>query len=770
MSVLARLFVLVAIAVLPALAIQAYNEYDLRREREVEVRREALRLATFAAGELDRIVENGRGLLFALATLPAVREGDAASCSAYFAELKRLLPHYTVISAIDAGGTPFCSSAPVPGRVSIADRAYWRRAIETGEFTIGEYTVGRVLPARVLPLALAFRDMAGRVGGVVILSLDLDWLAEYFAQKPFNENATLAVSDRDATVLLRLPDNPRYVGTKFADPYLRYIYAEQPGTDEIVGIDGVPRILGYVPLTTAPGGLYVGIGLTKDAAFALVDRATRTGAALISAGLVLALLAAWLGGRRFISTPIRRLAAAASHWRRGDFAVRVAKRGGGEVALLADAFNDMAAELAAKQQENAALLVNLEQRVAERTRALEQEVEERRKAEDALVQAQKMEAIGQLTGGIAHDFNNLLTAVIGNLELARDRVAGGEGRLTTLIGGALRAAERGARLTQGLLAFARRQHLAPEALDPAALVDGVRDLLSHSIGPEIRLGVAVGPAAWPVRADRNQLELALLNLVVNARDAMPFGGSIVIAVHNRTLEARDDALPRGDYVVIQVADTGTGMSEEVAAHVFEPFFTTKETGKGSGLGLSMVQGFAVQSGGTVRLRSAPGEGTTVEIWLPRAPAAEAAREEAPPAAAGRSTGRLLVCDDDPDVRELVAKSLTAAGYSVVETSSGAAAIRIAEQDRRFDAAIIDYAMPEMNGTAVAEALHRAHPGLPVLLVTGYVEAEAAAGGPANHPVLRKPFKPAELVARVAELIGRAASRSAAIVRLRPGQP
>ena len=616
MSVLARLFALVAIAVLPALAIQAYNEYDVRREREVEVRREALRLATFAAGELDRIVENGRGLLFALATLPAVRERDPASCTPYLAELKRLLPHYTVISAIDAGGTPFCSSSPIPAGINIADRSYWRRAIETGEFTIGEYTVGRIRPVKVLPLALPFRDMAGQIGGIVILSIDLDWLAAYFAQKPFNENSTLAVADRDATVLLRLPDNERYVGTKFGDPYLRYVYAKEPGTDEIVGVDGVTRILGYVPLAAAPGGLYVGIGLTKSAAFAVVDRATRTGAVMISAGLVLALLAAWLGGRRFISRPIGRLVEAASYWRRGEFAVRVEKRGGGEVALLAEAFNDMAAALAANQQENAALLADLERRVAERTRALEQEVEERRKAEDALVQAQKMEAIGQLTGGIAHDFNNLLTAVIGNLELARDRMAGGEVRLAPLIGGALRAAERGARLTQGLLAFARRQHLAPEALDPAALIDGVRDLLSRSIGPEIRLGIAVGPAAWPVRADRNQLELALLNLVVNARDAMPFGGSIVISAHNRTLEAADDALPRGDYVVIEVADTGAGMSEEVAAHVFEPFFTTKETGKGSGLGLSMVQGFAVQSGGTVRLRSAPGEGTTVEIRVP----------------------------------------------------------------------------------------------------------------------------------------------------------
>jgi signal transduction histidine kinase/CheY-like chemotaxis protein len=688
---------------------------------------------------------------------------------------------------MDAGGTPFCSSASIPPETSVADRSYWRRAMETGAFTIGDYTVGRIRPARVLPLALPFQDAVGRTGGMVVLSLDLDWLAGYFAQKGFNENATLAVTDREATVLLRLPDNQRYAGTKLGDAYSRYVYADRPGNDEIVGVDGVTRILGYVPITQGPGDLYVGIGLTKGAAFASVDRATRTGAALVSAGLVLALLAAWLGGRHFISTPIRRLAEAAGHWQRGHFGVRVVPQGGGEIALLGAAFNDMAAALAAKQQENAALLVTLEHRVIERTRALEQEIEERRKAEDALVQAQKMEAIGQLTGGIAHDFNNLLTAVIGNLELARNQVAGGqiaggplagaEGRLAAFIGGAARAAERGATLTQRLLAFARRQHLAPEALDVAALVDGVRDLLAHSIGPAIRLGVSVEPGTWPVRADRNQLELALLNLVVNARDAMPLGGSIVIAAQNRTQtsaggrdDAADEALVPGDYVAIEVTDSGTGMTEEVALHVFEPFFTTKETGKGSGLGLSMVQGFAVQSGGTVRLRSAPGEGTTVEMWLPRARVAEAVPEGTAPAAAGPTTGRLLVCDDDPDVRELLAKTLAAAGYSVVEAGGAAAAIRIVEQEARFDAAVIDYAMPEMNGAAVAEAIRRLRPSLPVLLVTGYIDADAADGGPARLPVLHKPFKPAELVARIAELVGPAAPRPATIVRLRPGQP
>jgi signal transduction histidine kinase len=425
----------------------------------------------------------------------------------------------------------------------------------------------------------------------------------------------------------------------------------------------------------------------------------------------------------------------------------------------------MAAELEANQRQNAALLATLEERVAERTRALEQEVRQRQKAQAELQQAQKMEAIGQLTGGIAHDFNNLLTAVLGNLEMSRSSVVDARGQ--RLIEGAIRAAERGAVLTQRLLAFGRRQHLAPEPLDLPALLEGVRDLLSRSIGPAIRLELSVQPDIWPARADRNQLELAVLNLVLNARDAMPLGGVITIAASNRRAEAGDELQP-GDYVVIGVIDTGTGMPVKVAARAFEPFFTTKDAGKGSGLGLSMVQGFAAQSGGKVALRSAPGHGTTVEIWLPRAQAGRLVAEAAASAGAATSdgSGRVLVCDDDADVRELVIESLSEAGYEIAAANGGAAALRLIERGERFDAVIIDFAMPEMDGFAVARAIRRLLPDIPLLLITGYIELGADSPDGLALPILKKPFKPAELAARLAELI-RGAPRK--VVPLRPRQ-
>ena len=263
MSVLLRLFILVLIAILPAVAIQAYNEFDLQRSREKEVRENALRLAQFASGEMDRIVDNARGLLTALSSLAEIRNHEAKPCSDYLSELKKAFPQYTVIGALDLDGHPFCASSDATG-VTAADRPYFTRAVETGRFTVGESMVGRIVPKRVLPLALPFLDLDGRIAGVVYVSLDLDWLALYLEQKPLDGSATVAIADRDGSLLARIPDNARFAGTRFTEAYMPYVHAKGPGTDEITGVDGVVRILGYVPADHAPSTLYVGVGLTKD--------------------------------------------------------------------------------------------------------------------------------------------------------------------------------------------------------------------------------------------------------------------------------------------------------------------------------------------------------------------------------------------------------------------------------------------------------------------------------------------------------------------------
>ena len=385
---------------------------------------------------------------------------------------------------------------------------------------------------------------------------------------------------------------------------------------------------------------------------------------------------------------------------------------------------------------------------------LEMEIAQRRVTEDQLRQAHKMEAIGQLTGGIAHDFNNLLTAVVGHLEMAEARV-GRDPRTTALIQTALRAADRGATLTRHLLAFARRQHLEPRPIYLSSVVDSVEKMLRQTIGPDIRLIIRAGhdlPQAW---VDPNQLELAILNLALNARDAMPAGGTLLIDVENRRAEfgGSPPDLVSGDYVTVSVSDTGTGMNSETLARAFEPFFTTKEAGRGSGLGLSIVHGFAAQSGGSVGITSSLGNGTKVDLWLPRAAGEpiNCADPEPELFITEPTSARILVCDDDADVRAVVAASLRDSGYVVWEAESPTLAFEILERERPIDLLVADYAMPEMNGLAVIDRAQTRQHGLRVLLMSGHAEI-LHAGGVSGIPLLAKPFKAAELKRRIAETL------------------
>ena len=386
---------------------------------------------------------------------------------------------------------------------------------------------------------------------------------------------------------------------------------------------------------------------------------------------------------------------------------------------------------------------------------LQTEVAQREAAENQLHQAQKMEALGQLTGGIAHDFNNLLTAVIGNLELAQKRIRG-DPYTTGLLEAALRAAARGATLIEDLLTFARRKPLHPKAVDVSAVVDDVEKILKQTLGPNIRLVIRAAPNLRPAWVDPNQLELAILNLALNARDAMPSGGNLQIVCEHRLADAGNvpEDLVSGDYVIVSVLDTGSGMSEATLAHVFEPFFTTKEPGRGSGLGLSMVQGFAAQSGGAVQIASSLGKGTTVELWLPQAKGPIALTLSArlgEPTLKPRGAS-ILVCDDDADVRSLVSSFLRDVGYTVWEANNPTLALEILRRERSIDLLLVDYAMPEMSGPAVIDQARAFQPGLKTLLITGYVEA-LRNNGISGIPILAKPFKIAELHKRIAEIIG-----------------
>jgi len=396
---------------------------------------------------------------------------------------------------------------------------------------------------------------------------------------------------------------------------------------------------------------------------------------------------------------------------------------------------------------------------------LEQQVEERtaqlRNNEEALRQSQKMEAVGQLTGGIAHDFNNMLTGIIGSLELLRRRVARGKlDDLDSLIDLGVTSANRAAGLTHRLLAFSRRQSLDSKPVQINQLVTSMGELLQRSINESIGLDMRLSEQLWTAEADPNQLESALLNLVINARDAMPNGGRLIVETANRHLDsvftAAYGSLTPGDYVELSVSDTGCGIPESVMGRVFDPFFTTKPIGQGTGLGLSMIYGFARQSRGHVIIHSEVGKGTTVSLFLPRFVGEVIAQQTLNPTLLPYATDgeTVLIVEDDAAVRLLVSAVLKELGYAYVEASDGHTAVPIIQSDQRIDLLISDVGLPGMNGRQLAEIGRQLRPGLKVLFITGYAEHAAVRGGflDPGMQLITKPFTFDLLTAKVREMI------------------
>ena len=403
----------------------------------------------------------------------------------------------------------------------------------------------------------------------------------------------------------------------------------------------------------------------------------------------------------------------------------------------------------------------LERRVAERTAELEAanrqlaaQIAEREKAESALRQAQRLEAVGQLTSGVAHDFNNLLTVVMGNVEQLRRGET--DPKVLRRLDMMSEASVRGARLTAQMLAFSRRQKLEPRAVDLNETVRSMGDMLQSAIGGSVQIEPPqLAPDLWSAMIDPTQIELVILNLAINARDAMAVGGRLTIRTENVTVgdPQRPEEPAAGDYVVVSVADTGSGMTDQVLGRAFEPFFTTKEVGKGSGLGLSQVFGLAKQSGGGVRIDTEIGKGTVIRVFLPRAELAPVAD----PLPSGelqtaRASGLIvMVVDDDEAVREVTANFLDDLGYEVIEAGSGGAALEQLERHPKIDAVILDFAMPGMNGADLARELRLRRPGAPILFATGYADAEALTDI-GDHLIVHKPFTQVELARKLSRTL------------------
>ena len=420
--------------------------------------------------------------------------------------------------SIDPAGRAVCVGGEGEPGDQLDDQPYFKLAMATHGFAIGEYGPSAASPQHVLYLAQPYTGPDGRIAGVVTAGLSLDWLNSEIARTPLPPLATVSIVDRTGTIVARYPDKHRFVGTKIPGQSHAYMLTGGEGVQEAQGFDGVARIYAYAPLSGSPPGLTVSVGINRGEVLQGAVAANRRDIMVIAGSCILALTLAGIGARLFISRPINALLDVADHWRQGDLNARVAcAESRSEFGRLGAAFNAMAAAVSNREQE-------LERRVTERTDALKQAMEAQRAAEAALHEARKMETVGRLTGGVAHDFNNILAAIVGNIELACARLGPAKAKLPWLEA-AMQSANRGAALVQQLLTFARRQNLRPQTVDLNRHISDSLDMLQRLLRSDIKVEAGLTPGAWMVRVDPSQLEAAILNLAVNARDAMPIGGT-----------------------------------------------------------------------------------------------------------------------------------------------------------------------------------------------------------------------------------------------------
>jgi signal transduction histidine kinase/ActR/RegA family two-component response regulator len=773
MRISGRLSLIIAICLLPVVGLQVAVSWGQWAERKAQLGDLAVHQAELLAGDLESIAEGARILLGAAAQSNQIRS-QGENCGDRLAGLRRNAAGFAFLALADAEGRIRCSSDPV---LLEAGDAAWARgdAVAAEGFTAGRFTRLPGWPGGVLPFYLPLANAGSGAGHVVIAALDLGWLERHLirlkrAGSPFLANGVLTIADADGVILGRDARHAEFVGKPFPPAAMPLLQATQPGILRLRSIDGTERVVGYTPPTPENLGLSAVVGFHEPELMGDVERALLRGGLLLGAVTASAFGLTLLVARRSIARPTQALLATARRWREGDLAARAPdgdRRS--EFGQIAAAYNGMAETLQRREQEARGHTEALEARVAERTRELAQandrlraEIAERRNAEAALLQAQKVQAVGQLAGGIAHDFNNVLQAVSGGAALIRRR-ARDAAAVERLAGMVEDAARRGQSITRRLLAFSRREELRAGALDLGELLEGLREVLGATLGAKIRVEVDAEAGLPSVFADRGQLETVLVNLATNARDAMPSGGTLALSAAAERVEEARDGFAAGDYVRLDVADTGEGMGAETLARAAEPFFTTKPLGQGTGLGLAMARSFAQGSGGALAIASERGRGTRVSLWLPAASEGvngasvpDAGNQQAPePVGPGRRR-RVLLVDDDPVVREVLATQLADEGYEVDEAGDGAAALALLDRGTPMHMLVSDLAMPGMDGVALIRAAQRRRPGLPAILLTGYAGDAArlavgeAVGG--AFTLLRKPVTGAQLADQVAALL------------------
>ena len=605
MSLTVRLFLLVTIAILPALGIQAYNEFDLRRSREADIRDRVVQITKQFGEEMGELREGARQLLIAVAQLPQVTTKSADSCSMLLSSLKSVYANYSLLGAADAQGNVFCTSGKT-SLMSVADQEFFQRAMAKDGLAVGLYWADPATGEKSIHFAHRFYDAAGNVAGIVFAGLDLEWLSEHLKERGLTPSQSILIADRKGNIIARLPHPEQLVGKNMRKSHEGIMDGNKTGWEEAAGVDGLTRIFGYLPAQLPPYDFFLSAGQEKSEALEPIVNATRLGIGLILVGFVLALYAAWWGGRLFIRRPVDNLLQVANQWRDGNESARVNLRDtASEVGRLGLAFNDMADALAARhaaqkkaEEELRQLNVTLEERVVQRT--------------EELARANRLATLGKLTATVSHELRNPL-AVIRNTVFALGEAAKANNlnfdrSLKRIERNVIRCNE----IITELLDYTRTRKLdaAPRLFDEW-LVEILND---YEVPAGIALRRQLDAAGAEVTFDSGRLQRVFVNLLDNARDAINDGRSMPApgTARESSITVRTKVVA-GRFQVV-VSDTGAGIPPEVFPKIFEPLFSTK--GFGIGLGLPTVKQIIEQHGGDIQIDSSVGQGTTVTLWLP----------------------------------------------------------------------------------------------------------------------------------------------------------
>ena len=765
-----RLLLIITACLLPAIALNVIIGCNLWDERKAQLEDLAREQAELLASDINGIAEGARILLAGAAEFHHVR-GLEDACHGYLQSLQRSVPSMAFLMHIDIDGQARCvSRSDLLGKTD--DLGWIDGAISVAEFTAGRFARSERFPGGFVPFYLPLGSAGSLRVGTLVAALDLNWLEQHLHKlkrggSAFRAGGVLTVVDADGVVLARDTKQADFVGKRLPPAAMPMIRAAKPGVFRIKSIDGTFRLVGYTPPTTESYHLGVAVGFFEPELMGDVRRALMHWALLFGSVTAAVFGITILVAKYSIARPTRSLLAVAHRWREGDLDARAPHdTTRSEFGQLAAAYNAMAAAIQSREEKVQAYASLQETRIAERTRELvvtnarlRQEMAERQTTEAALLQAQKVQAVGQLAGGIAHDFNNVLQTVSGSASLIQRRAddPAAVRRLGQMIED---AARRGGSITRRLLTFSRREELRAETLDVRELIVGLHEVLGATLGLGVVVKVDVATTLPFIWADRGQLETVLVNLATNARDAMPGGGVVTILArsHDVTDGNGPQRLRPGRYICLTVSDTGKGMDAATLARASEAFFTTKSLGRGTGLGLTMARSFAEGSAGELVITSEPGCGTDVALWLP---AVAVGTRLAPVAAVvGRPPVRLplriILADDDAAVREIIAAPLREAGYEVTEAEDVPSALHLLESGQPVDLVISDLAMPGLDGMVLIREAQRRQPGLPAILLTGYAgdAAELAIGRAVDgrFALLRKPVTSAHLVDQVEALV------------------